>query len=234
MHDFVQAFSTAIALLGSLDPEIVGIVALSLRVSLLASVIAMVIGAPLGGALAVSQFWGRQAVIVFANALLGLPPVVVGLAVYLFLSRSGPLGFAGLLFTPAAMVIAQTVLATPIVIALVHRATGPLWSQYGDMLRIDGASTTQKILVLFKLGRGALLTAFLAAFGRAIAEVGAIIIVGGNIRGFTRTMTTTIALETSKGDLSLALGLGLILILLSVSVSTTAFLLAGWAERRRG
>jgi tungstate transport system permease protein len=234
MHDFVQAFSTAIALLGSLDPEIVGIVALSLRVSLLASVIAMVIGAPLGGALAVSQFWGRQAVIVFANALLGLPPVVVGLAVYLFLSRSGPLGFAGLLFTPAAMVIAQTVLATPIVIALVHRATGPLWSQYGDMLRIDGASTTQKILMLFKLGRGALLTAFLAAFGRAIAEVGAIIIVGGNIRGFTRTMTTTIALETSKGDLSLALGLGLILILLSVSVSTTAFLLAGWAERRRG
>jgi tungstate transport system permease protein len=234
MHDFVQAFSTAIALLGSLDPEIVGIVALSLRASLLASVIAMVIGAPLGGALAVSQFWGRQAVIVFANALLGLPPVVVGLAVYLFLSRSGPLGFAGLLFTPAAMVIAQTVLATPIVIALVHRATGPLWSQYGDMLRIDGASTTQKILMLFKLGRGALLTAFLAAFGRAIAEVGAIIIVGGNIRGFTRTMTTTIALETSKGDLSLALGLGLILILLSVSVSTTAFLLAGWAERRRG
>jgi tungstate transport system permease protein len=234
MHDFVQAFSTAIALLGSLDPEIVGIVALSLRVSLLASVIAMVIGAPLGGALAIGQFWGRQAVIVLANALLGLPPVVVGLAIYLVLSRSGPLGFAGLLFTPAAMVMAQTVLATPIVIALVHRATVPLWSRYGDMLRIDGASTTQKILVLFKLGRGALLTAFLAAFGRAIAEVGAIIIVGGNIRGFTRTMTTTIALETSKGDLSLALGLGLILILLSVSVSTTAFLLAGWAERRRG
>src|ERR1700683_4858777 len=159
MHDFVQAFSTAIALVGSLDPEIVGIVALSLRVSLLASMIAMVIGAPLGGALAIGQFWGRQAVIIFANALLGLPPVVVGLVIYLVLSRSGPLGFAGLLFTPAAMVIAQTVLATPI-----DRATVPLWSRYGDMLRIDGASTTEKILVLFKLGRGALLTAFLAAF----------------------------------------------------------------------
>jgi tungstate transport system permease protein len=163
-----------------------------------------------------------------------LPPVVVGLAIYLVLSRSGPLGFAGLLFTPAAMVIAQTVLATPIVIALVHRATVPLWSRYGELLRIDGASTTQKIVVFFKLGRGALLTAFLAAFGRAIAEVGAIIIVGGNIRGFTRTMTTTIALETSKGDLALALALGVILILLSVCVSTTAFLLASFGRGRTG
>jgi tungstate transport system permease protein len=234
MHDFVQAFSTAIALVGSFDPEIVGIVALSLRVSLSASIIAMLVGAPIGGALAVCQFWGRQALIIFANALLGLPPVVVGLAIYLVLSRSGPLGFAGLLFTPAAMVIAQTVLATPIVTALVHRATVPLWSRYGDMLRIDGASTMQKILVLFKLGRGALLTAFLAAFGRAIAEVGAIIIVGGNIRGFTRTRTTTIPLETSKGDLALALALGLILILLSVCVSTTAFLLASFGRGRTG
>jgi tungstate transport system permease protein len=234
MHDFVQAFTTAIDLVGRFDPEIIGIVALSLSVSLSASMIATVIGAPLGGVLAVCQFWGRRAVIVLANALLGLPPVVVGLAIYLVLSRSGPLGFAGLLFTPAAMVIAQTVLATPIVIALVHRATVPLWSQYGDMLRIDGASTTQRIMTLFKLGRSALLTAFLAAFGRAIAEVGAIIIVGGNIRGFTRTMTTTIALETSKGDLALALALGIILILISVSVSTTAFLLAGLGRERTG
>jgi tungstate transport system permease protein len=233
MHDFVKAFITAIDLVGSFDPEIVGIVALSLSVSLSASMIAMVIGAPLGDMLAVRQFRGRQAVIVLANALLGLPPVVVGLAIYLVLSRSGPLGFTGLLFTPAAMVMAQTVLATPIVIALVHRTTASLWSYYGDLLRTDGASRTRSIVELFKLGRGAILTAFLAAFGRAIAEVGAIIIVGGNIRGFTRTMTTTIALETSKGDLALALGLGLVLILLSVSVSATAFLLAGWAERRR-
>jgi tungstate transport system permease protein len=234
MHDFVQALVTAVDLLWSFDPEIVGIVLLSLGVSLSASVIAMLIGAPLGGALAVSPFWGRQAIVVLANALLGLPPVVVGLAIYIALSRSGPLGFTGLLFTPAAMVMAQTVLATPIVIAVVHRATVVLWSDYGDLLRIDGASRRRGILELLLIGRAALLTAFLAAFGRAIAEVGAIIIVGGNIRGFTRTMTTTIALETSKGDLALALALGLILIVLSVTVSAAAFLLAGWAERSRG
>jgi tungstate transport system permease protein len=234
MHDFVQAIVTALALIGHLDPEIMEVVALSLRVSLSASIIAMVIGAPLAGALAIGRFPGKQAIIVLANALLGLPPVVVGLAIYLVLTRSGPLGFAGLLFTPTAMVIAQTVLATPIVIALVHRAVATLWSRYGDLFRIDGALARRIIKELFVMGRSALLTAFLAAFGRAIAEVGAIIIVGGNIRGYTRTMTTTIALETSKGDLPLALGLGLILILLSVSVSATAFLLAGWAERRRG
>jgi len=233
MHDFIQALIDAIALVGSGDPELVQIVALSLRVSLSASVIAMVIGAPLAGALAIGRFWGRQAVIVFVNALLGLPPVVVGLTIYLLLTRSGPLGFAGLLFTPVAMVIAQTILATPIVIALVHRAVTMLWSDYGDLLRMDGASKMRVIVELFVIGRGALLTAFLAAFGRAIAEVGAIIIVGGNIRGYTRTMTTTIALETSKGDLALALGLGLILILLSVSVSATAFLLVGWSTRGR-
>jgi tungstate transport system permease protein len=233
MTEFVQAFVTAMTLIGRFDSEIMGVVALSLRVSLSASIIAMVIGAPLAGALAIACFRGRQAVIVLVNALLGLPPVVVGLAIYLFLTRSGPLGFAGLLFTPVAMVIAQTILATPIVIALVHRALTTVWSDYGDLLRMDGASKRRVILELFVIGRGALLTAFLAAFGRAIAEVGAIIIVGGNIRGYTRTMTTTIALETSKGDLALALGLGLILILLSVSVSATAFLLAGWPARGR-
>jgi tungstate transport system permease protein len=233
MHDFAQAFITAIALIGSFDPEIARIVALSLRISLSASIIATMIGAPLGGALAICRFPGRKVVIVLVNALLGLPPVVAGLAIYLLLSRSGPLGFAGLLFTPAAMVIAQTVLATPIVMALVHRAITALWSDYGDMLRIDGASKRRAILELFRIGRGALLTAFLAAFGRAIAEVGAIIIVGGNIRGYTRTMTTTIALETSKGDLALALGLGLILIMLSISVTAAAFLLADWSERSR-
>jgi tungstate transport system permease protein len=225
MHDFVQAVITAISLVGSFDPEIVGIVALSLRVSLSASMIAMVIGAPMGGALAVVQFRGRQAVIVLANALLGLPPVVVGLMIYIALSRSGPLGFAGLLFTPTAMIIAQVALTTPIVVALVHRPLAVLWAEYGDLMRVDGLSKSRSIRVLFVIGRSSLLTAFLAAFGRAIAEVGAIIIVGGNIRGFTRTMTTAIALETGKGDLALALGLGLILVLLSVIVSAAAFLL---------
>jgi tungstate transport system permease protein len=139
------------------------------------------------------------------------------------LSRSGPLGVFGILFTPSAMVVAQTLLATPIVIALVHRATASLWVEHGDMFRMDGASVYRSTRELFMIGRAGLLTAFLAAFGRAIAEVGAIIVVGGNIQGFTRTMTTAIALETSKGDLALALGLGFILIMLSVTVSTAAF-----------
>jgi tungstate transport system permease protein len=158
--------------------------------------------------------------------------VVVGLPIYLLLSRSGPLGFAGLLFTPAAMIIAQVVLTTPIVTALVHRLAAVLWSEYADLMRIDGLSKAHSILELFVIGRSFLLTAFLAAFGRAIAEVGAIIMVGGNIRGFTRTMTTAIALETGKGELPLALGLGLVLIVISVLVSATAFLLNAWADRR--
>jgi tungstate transport system permease protein len=232
VQDFFQAARTALALIGSLDPEFIGIVALSLSVSLSASLIAMVIGAPLGGALAVGRFPGRQTIVVLANALLGLPPVVVGLAIYLLLSRSGPLGFAGLLFTPAAMVMAQVVLTTPIVIALVHRPAAVLWSEYSDLMRVDGLSKTRSIRLLFVIGRGFLLTAFLAAFGRAIAEVGAIIVVGGNIRGFTRTMTTTIALETGKGELALALSLGLVLVLLSVVVSAAAFILNAWAEKR--
>jgi tungstate transport system permease protein len=231
MRDIGQAFLAALTLIGRLDQELAEIVALSLRVSLSATFIAMIIGALMGGLLAVSRFPGRQAAVVLANALLGLPPVVVGLFIYLILSRSGPLGFAGLLFTPAAMIFAQVVLTTPIVVALVHRATTVLWSEYGDVLQVDGASKARMIRELFVIGRGALLTAFLAAFGRAIAEVGAIIIVGGNIRGYTRTMTTAIALETSKGELALALGLGLILISLSVMVSAVAFLLSSWAHR---
>lgn len=227
MLDFAHAFAAAFTLIGGLDPELMTIVGLSLRVSLTASVIAMAAGAPLGGLLAIVTFPGRNAVVVVANALLGLPPVVAGLVLYLVLTRSGPLGFAGLLFTPTAMVLAQTVLATPIVIALVHRALASLWSEYGDILQIDGASRRRTVWELAVIGRSALLTAFLAAFGRAIAEVGAIVVVGGNIRGYTRTMTTAIALETSKGDLALALGLGLILIALSIGVSTLAFLLAG-------
>ena len=227
MSDFARSIGAAVALIGDADAELLGIVALSLRVSMTASIAALLIGAPLGAFLAIARFRGRQIIIVLTNALLGLPPVVVGLALYLILSRSGPLGAAGLLFTPAAMMIAQTLLATPIVVALVHRQASLLWAEYGDMARIDGLSTLRSMALLFALGRASLLTAFLAAFGRAIAEVGAIIVVGGNIRGFTRTMTTAIALETSKGDLPLALGLGLILLALSVAVSTLAFLLVG-------
>ncbi|MCK1424133.1 ABC transporter permease [Bradyrhizobium sp. 182] len=227
MNDFAQSIAAAFTLIGEIDAELLGIVALSVRVSLTASIVALLIGAPFGALLAITRFRGRQVIIILTNALLGLPPVVVGLALYLLLSRSGPLGAAGLLFTPTAMVIAQTLLATPIVVALVHRPASLLWAEYGDLARIDGLSALRSMALLFALGRTSLLTAFLAAFGRAIAEVGAIIIVGGNIRGFTRTMTTAIALETSKGDLPLALGLGLILLALSVAVSTIAFLLVG-------
>src|SRR5580693_4900092 len=222
MNDFAAALRTAVDLILSFDSSLRDIVVLSLAVSLTASACALAIGAPLGTALAVYRFRGRGALIVVANALLGLPPVVVGLAVYLLLSRSGPLGSFGILFTPTAMVIAQCALGTPIVIALVHRTTVGHWRAYGDALLVDGASRRRTIWPLLNIGREGLLTAFLAAFGRAIAEVGAIIIVGGNIRGYTRTMTTAIALETSKGDLSLALALGMILILLSMTVSAVS------------
>jgi tungstate transport system permease protein len=222
MNDFSSAFRIAFELIGRLDVELRAIVFLSLEVSLTASACAFVIGAPLGTALAVYRFQGRGVLVVIANSLLGLPPVVVGLSVYLLLSRSGPLGSFGLLFTPAAMMIAQTVLGTPIVIALVHRVAVGLWRAYGDSLLVSGASRFRAIRPLMRMGREGLLTAFLAAFGRTTAEVGAIIIVGGNIRGYTRTMTTTIALETSRGDLSLALALGIILLTLSMAVSAAS------------
>ena len=231
MNDLGQATLIAFRLLAGGDPELLGIIGLSLRVSLTAAALAFAVGAPFGAALAVGRFPGRQAAIVVVNALLGLPPVVVGLLVYLLLSRSGPLGSLGLLFTPGAMIIAQAVLGFPIVTALAHRSLDGLWREYGDALRADGASRPRAALELFRMGRGALLTVFLAAFGRAIAEVCAILVVGGNIRGFTRTMTTTIALETSKGDLALALGLGFILIALSLAVSASAFALNRMAER---
>jgi len=232
MNDFSEALRVAVALVGRFDGDLVDVVALSLEVSLTASVCAFLIGAPLGTALAVCRFPGRAGLVIIANTLLGLPPVVVGLAVYLLLSRSGPLGALGLLFTPAAMVIAQTVLATPIVVALVHRVATGLWRSYGDSLLVSGASRLRAMMPLMRMGREGLLTAFLAAFGRAIAEVGAIIIVGGNIRGYTRTMTTTIALETSKGDLSLALALGMILFAVSMAVSAMSLLWArGLVER---
>jgi tungstate transport system permease protein len=225
MNDFSAALATAVRLIASFDPELRAIVMLSLGVSLTASACAFAIGSPLGTALAVYRFRGRGGLIVTANALLGLPPVVVGLAVYLLLSRSGPLGSFGLLFTPTAMIVAQAVLGTPIVVALAHRTAVGVWAAYGDSLLVDGASRLRALLPIMSMGREGLLTAFLAAFGRAIAEVGAIIIVGGNIRGYTRTMTTAIALETSKGDLSFALALGIILIILSMAVSALSFLI---------
>jgi tungstate transport system permease protein len=219
MHDFTGALSTAAALVVHFDPELRGIVLLSLGVSLTASICAFMVGAPAGAALAIYRFRGRGALIVIANALLGLPPVVVGLVVYLLLSRSGPLGAFGILFTPTAMVIAQALLGLPIVIALVHRMTVGIWAAYGDALLVDGASRLRAMGPILLIGRDGLITAFLAAFGRAIAEVGSILIVGGNIRGYTRTMTTAIALETSKGELSFALALGIVLIVLSMAVS---------------
>jgi tungstate transport system permease protein len=225
MSDLGRAFAHAFELIAGFDPELAGIVMLSLRVSLTATLIAFLVGAPLGAALAVCRFPGRGAVLVLVNALLGLPPVVAGLVVYLLVSRSGPLGGLGILFTPAAMIFAQALLALPIVVALVHRHMEGLWAEYGDVLRADGASRPRAVATLFNIGRAGFVTAFLAAFGRAIAEVGAILIVGGNIRGYTRTMTTAITLETTKGDLPLALGLGIILVCLSLAVSATALAL---------
>lgn len=231
MLDLGHAFCLAARLIFGLDPELVSIIGLSLRVSLAATVLAFLSGAPIGLALTVGRFPGRHGAIVLTNALLGLPPVVVGLVVYLLLSRSGPLGPLGLLFTPSAMVIAQAALGIPIVAALTHRSLETLWRDYGDPLTIDGASRIRAGFELLRMSRSALLTAFLAAFGRAISEVGAILVVGGNIRGFTRTMTTTIALETSKGELALALGLGIILVGTSIAVSACAFALERLGDR---
>jgi tungstate transport system permease protein len=202
-----------------------------LTVSVSASIAATLIGLPMGTALAICRFRGRAFLIGAANAFLGLPPVVVGLVLYLLLSHTGPLGFLGLLFTPTAMVIAQAVLALPIVVALAHRAAEDLWAEYGDALLVFGASKSRAIPVLIDMGRGPMLTAALAGFGRTVSEVGAILIVGGNIAGYTRTMTTAVALETSRGDLPLALGLGLVLIGISTLISATAFALLGRSPR---
>jgi tungstate transport system permease protein len=207
------------------------IVALSLTVSMSATLAATLIGLPAGIALAIARFRGRGFWIGAANAFLGLPPVVVGLVLYLLLSHSGPLGVLDLLFTPMAMVIAQAVLAFPIVVALAHRAAEELWTEYGDSLLVFGASRWRAVPILIAMGRGPMLTAVLAGFGRTVSEVGAILIVGGNIAGYTRTMTTAVALETSKGNLPLALGLGLVLIGLSCFVSGLSFALLGRSPR---
>jgi tungstate transport system permease protein len=203
-----------------------GIVALSLAVSVTAAALAGVLGTALGAALAVYRIPGRQIIVVALHALLGLPPVVVGLALYLLLSRTGPFGALGLLFTPAAMVFAQSVLALPIVAALVHAATADLWAEYGPAFEVDGATPLRATPHLLTMARTRLVTAFLAGFGRTISEVGAILIVGGNIAGYTRTMTTAIVLETSMGNLTLVLSLGFILIGVSVAVSATIFALS--------
>jgi len=207
--------------------ELWQIIGLSLTVSLSASLAAAVIGLPAGAALAVWRFPGRRLLIVAINSLLGLPPAVVGLALYLLLSRSGPLGIFELLFTPSAMIIAQALLALPIVTALSHRAVEELWAAYGDALTDLGANRWRAVPALLAMGRLSMLTAVLAGFGRTMSEVGAIIVVGGNIAGYTRTMTTTIVLETSRGDLPLALGLGLVLIGLTLMISGVAFAVAG-------
>ena len=211
--------TVALHMLLAADPELMTIVALSLQVSLTASAIGFCLGVPLGAALAMLRFPGRGGLIVLTNTLLGLPPVVAGLVVYLALSRSGPFGFLGILFTPAAMVLAQVVLTLPIAAALSHRALAPRWAELRDPLLVDGAGFLERGRVLAGAAAAALVTAFLACFGRAIAEVGAILVVGGNIRGHTRTMTTAIALETQKGDLPLALALGLVLITVALAVN---------------
>ena len=211
------------------DPGLYAIVWLSLVVSLSAVACATLIGVPFGAWLALTRFPGREGVIVVLNALMGLPPVVAGLAIYLLLSRSGPLGAFGLLFTPQAMVIAQTVLVAPIIAALARQTVEDLWAEYRDELAALDVGPFRRVATLVWDARFSLVTALLAGFGRAAAEVGAIIIVGGNIDGFTRTMTTAIALETSKGDLPLAIGLGMVLMAIVIAINALA-----WAARRAG
>ncbi len=221
--------SSALQLVFSGDPALFSIVFLSLLVSSAAVLFGAIIGIPAGAALALTRFPGREALIVILNALMGLPPVVAGLAVYLLLSRSGPLGSWGLLFTPQAMVIAQTVLIAPIIAALARQTIEDLWTEYRDELAAMDVGPLARIATLIWDARFSLVTALLAGFGRAAAEVGAVIIVGGNIEGFTRVMTTAIALETSKGDLPLAIGLGLVLIAVVIVVNAGA-----WGMRRMG
>jgi len=216
------------------DPALFAIVRLALIVSLSAALLAALVGVPLGAAIALSSFRGRDALIVFLNAMMGLPPVVIGLVVYLALSRSGPLGSWGLLFTPQAMVIAQTILVTPIIAALARQTIEDLWLEYRDELTAMEVGPLRRLATLVWDARFSLITALLAGFGRAAAEVGAVIIVGGNIEGFTRTMTTAIALETSKGNLPLAIGLGLVLIAIVLAVNALAWALRRAAERLAG
>jgi tungstate transport system permease protein len=220
---------SAFELVLTADPALIAIVRLSLIVSLSAAILAALVGVPFGALIALTRFRGREGVIVVLNALMGLPPVVVGLAVYLMLSRSGPLGPLGWLFTPQAMVIAQAVLVAPIIAALTRQTIEDLWIEYRDELAGMNVGPAGRVATLVWDARFSLVTALLAGFGRAAAEVGAVIVVGGNIEGFTRTMTTAIALETSKGDLPLAIGLGMVLITIVIVINALA-----WIARRGG
>jgi tungstate transport system permease protein len=234
MDNLSQALNTAGRLIVTFDGDLAEIVLLSLRISLTAVGLATLIGLPAGAALAVLRFPGCRAVVVVLNSLMGLPPVVVGLVVFLALSRSGPLGVLGLLFTPTAMIIAQTLLTTPIVAALTRQIVEDLWIEYEEQLRSLGASPSRSIWTLIWDGRFSLVTAVLAGFGRAASEVGAVMIVGGNIDHVTRVMTTAIALETSKGNLALALGLGILLLSLSLIINGAVYLAGDAAKRAQG
>jgi tungstate transport system permease protein len=225
----MQDGASALSLVATADPALMTIVGLSLWVTLSAVALSALIGIPLGAVIALARFAGRDLVIIVFNTLMGLPPVVVGLGVYLLLSRSGPLGVLGILFTPTAMIIAQTILVTPIIAALARQTIEDLWHEYQAELAAMDVRPARRVVTLIWDARFSLVTALLAGFGRAAAEVGAVIIVGGNINGYTRTMTTAIALETSKGDLPLAIGLGIILMVIVIIINALA-----WAVRRAG
>lgn len=232
MQDFAEAFRLAFGLVAAMDDDLVEIIGLSMRVSLTAVLIAAVVGLPLGALLATVRFPGRAAAVVLVNALMGLPPVVVGLLVYMALSNAGPLGFLQFLYTPAAMIIAQSILITPIVAALTRQIIEQMNAEYAEQFASLSVPWHTRVAALITDARYALLTVLLAGFGRAVAEVGAVIIVGGNIAHLTRVMTTAIALETSKGDLALALALGIVLLAIALAVNGAVMSLRAGAESR--
>ncbi|MEL7228599.1 MAG: ABC transporter permease [Pseudomonadota bacterium] len=233
MGEIGQGIAAAFALIVSLDGDLLAIIARSLQVTLTAVVIASLIGLPLGAWLALNRFAARRTIIALLNALMGLPPVVVGLIVYLLLSRAGPFGVLGLLFTPTAMIIAQTIIITPLIASIAHQAIRDLWAEYHDLLIALNTTRRQRLQTLLWDARRSLLTASLAGFGRAIGEVGAVMIVGGNIDHATRVLTTAIALETGKGNFALALGLGFVLIALAVAVNLLIHGVSGTERERR-
>jgi tungstate transport system permease protein len=234
MPDILASFSLALRLIAGGDAELWRIVALSIEVSLASALAACALGLPIGAFVAVEEFPGRRIVIVLLNSLLGLPSVVVGLVVYLLLSRAGPLGTLGILFTPKAIVVAQTLLVLPIVAALARQLVEDAWREYREQFNSLGVSTARAVPTLLWDLRYSLLTVVLAGFGRAASEVGAVMIVGGNIDGVTRVMTTTIALETSKGDLPLALGLGFILLAIVLALNAAAYGIGEWSAKHHG
>lgn len=231
MDEFWNAFRIAGALLLGGDHELYEVIARSLMVSLSAAVIAPLVAMPLGALLAITRFPGRKVLVAVVNALMGLPSVVVGLVVYILLSRSGPMGGWGLLFTPGAMIIAQALLIAPLICALTRQTLEELWAEYAEQLRSFGVTLPRMLATLLWEGRFNLLTTILAGFGRAIGEVGAVLIVGGNIAHVTRVMTTSIALETARGNLALALAIGLVLLLVALAVNGVAALTRDYALR---